>query len=605
MQAVPVPQKALNRGRFSGRIMTRIAVVRKTKCNPEGCGNYLCIRVCPVNRAKMDCIIKSPDTKVQIDEKLCIGCNICVTKCPYDAISIVNLPVELKKTPIHRYSENGFALYNLPIPVFGKVVGIVGVNGIGKSTAIKILGGILRPNLGKIGKTAEAQEIIEYFKGTEAQLFFEKIKMSKIKVSYKPQHVDVIPKQFQGKVRDLLKKVDENGKFDEITKRLELTKILDHDISKVSGGELQRVAVAATVLKKAELYIFDEVTSYLDIKQRLYVSEFIRELADENTAVIVIEHDLIALDYMADLINIMYGKPGCYGVVSQLRPTKNGINAFLDGFLKEENVRFRDYKIVFNIKAPVKFKKENFLTRWPELSKKFGSFRLTADEGELYYNEKVGILGENGIGKTSLVKILAGMEKPDKGELDLKIKVSYKPQNLDSTSEDLVMSVLTDAVRKYESELIRPLDIRPLLMKKICELSGGELQRVAIALCLSRDAELFLLDEPSAHLDVEQRLIVSKLIAGLVEVRRVSVLVVDHDILFLDYLSDRLMVFSGEPAVSGRAEGPFGMEDGMNRLLRSLEISLRRETESGRPRINKLGSVKDREQKTSGKYYYQ
>lgn len=585
--------------------MSRIAVVKKEKCNPLGCGDYLCTRVCPVNRAKKDCIVKTHDTKIGIDEGLCIGCNICVTKCPYEAISIVKLPEQLDKDPIHRYSENGFSLYGLPVPVFGKVVGIVGVNGIGKSTAIKVLAGLIKPNLGKIGKEADASSIVDYFKGTEAQLFFEKVKADEIKMAYKPQHVEQIPEQFDGKVGELLRKVDETGKLDEIAKKLEIDTVLDHNLRNISGGELQRVAIAATVLKKANLYIFDEVTSYLDIKQRLFISNFIRGLADEETSVIVIEHDLIALDYMADLVNLMYGKAGTYGIVSQLRPTKYGINAFLDGYLNEENVRFRDQKLVFSVKAPTNEIHSEYLTRWPDMEKKLGSFHLSAKEGELYYKEKVGILGENGIGKTSFVKLLAGVEKPDGKKIDLKVKVAYKPQYLDSVADDLVMSVLSEAVMKYDIEIIRPLQIKPLLMKKINELSGGELQRVAIALCLSQDVSLYLFDEPSAYLDVEQRITVSKVISNIVELKHASALVVDHDILFLDYLSDRLLVFSGTPAVEGKAEGPYDLEDGMNKLLKSLEITLRRDPETGRPRINKLDSVKDRQQKTSGKYYYQ
>ncbi len=584
--------------------MKRLAIIEKSKCKNGVDCPFICAGACPVNRTGKECITKGPDTKAVISEELCIGCGICPKKCPFEAISIINLPEELDRQPIHRFSDNGFALFNLPTPVFGKVVGIVGVNGIGKSTAIKILAGVLKPNLGVPGEDADIQHVIDYFKGTEAQLFFTKVKAGEIKVAYKPQHVDLISRQFKGKVRELLAKVDEKGKLDEIAATLELTNFLDTDIDKISGGELQRVAVAATVLKKANLYIFDELTSYLDIKQRLKVSQFIKGLADEDTSVIVIEHDLIALDYMADLINIMYGKSGCYGVVSTLKAAKNGINTFLEGFLKDENVRFRDSKIRFEIRAPIKARPDFALTKWPAFRKTLGSFTLDAEPGELYINEKVGILGENGIGKTTMVKVLAGVHKPDSGELDLKIKVSYKPQYIENSSDDLVMVVLQEAISKYDAELIRPLNMKGLFMKKISELSGGELQRVAICEALSREADLILLDEPSAYLDVEQRLLVSKVIATVVEQRKISCLVVDHDILFLDYLSDRLMVFNGKPAKNGTAEGPFQMEDGMNRLLSQLDITMRRDEETRRPRINKLGSVKDREQKSKGKFYY-
>jgi ATP-binding cassette, sub-family E, member 1 len=581
----------------------RIAVIDNTKLKDMEKKKYI-QSLCPVNRTGNDECIYFQGPKLFINEAMCIGCGICVNAAP-DAIKVINLPEALDKKPIHRYGQNEFALYNLPIPAFGKVVGIIGINGIGKSTAIKILANVLKPNLGDFGKEASIQEIITYFKGTEAQLYFEKVKKGEVKVAYKPQHVDMIAKQYHGKVIDLLKKADEKNMLNEMAEKFELTKILDRDIKNISGGELQRLAVAATFLRKANLYIFDEVTSYLDIKQRLKIAKEIKNLADENTAVIVIEHDLIALDYMADLVHIMYGREGAYGIVSQIRPTKNGINSFLEGYLKEENIRFRDHKISFTVKAPFKSSQTHILTKWPAFEKRLGSFKLTSDEGVIKYNEKIGVLGENGIGKTSFVRLLAGEIKPDKVDIDLKTKVSYKPQYLSSESEEMVMVVLHEAFQKYETELIRPLDIKPLMLKKINELSGGELQRVSIALCLSKEAELYLLDEPSAYLDAEQRLNVSKVISGVVELRKISVIVVDHDLLFLDYLSDRLMVFTGEPAVHGKVTGPFSMEQGMNTLLKELGITLRREELSGRPRINKEDSYKDREQKSKGKYYYE
>ena len=582
-------------------MVKRIAVVDNNKLKDMEKKKHIA-GLCPVNRKGEECMYFD-GPKLLIDEPLCIGCGICVNAAP-ESIKIINLPEALNKEPIHRYGENQFALYNLPIPVFGKVTGVLGVNGIGKSTAIKILAGVLKPNLGEFGKEANIKDIINYFKGSEAQLYFEKVKKGDIKTAYKPQHVDMIPKQFSGKVKELLEKVNEKKQLKEIAEKFELTKIMDRNVKNISGGELQRVAIAATFLKKANLYIFDEITSYLDIKQRVKVASLIRELTDDDTAVIVIEHDLIALDYMTDLINIMYGSDGAYGVVSQLRPTKNAINSFLEGFLKEENVRFRDHKIKFHVRKPFGIEESLTLTKWPDMEKKLGDFTLKAEAGEINTYEKIGVLGENGIGKTSFVKILSGEMKPDGKELDLKVKVSYKPQYLDSDSDEMVMIVLKDAIAKYETELIIPLEIKPLLLKKIKELSGGELQRVAIALCLSRDADLMLLDEPSAYLDVEQRLNVSKVISNIIEQRKISALVVDHDLLFLDYFSDRLLVFDGEPAVKGVAKGPFDMEKGMNSLLKNLNITMRRDEASSRPRINKLESVKDREQKAKGKYYY-
>ncbi len=582
--------------------MPRIAVIEKEKCiNGKGC-SFICGNVCPVNRSGKECITLGQDNKPVINEELCIGCGICPKRCPAGCISIINLPSELEQ-PIHRYGKNGFSLYNLPIPIFGKVVGILGRNGIGKSTALKILAGQIMPNFGG-EKEASYDELIDFFKGSEAQLFFEKVNKGEIKISFKPQQVDLIAKTQKGKVRDLLKKVDEKNKLDEIAKELEIDKILDNNIENVSGGELQRIAIAACVLRDANLYIFDEPSSYLDIKQRIKVSKFIRGLANESTAVVVVEHDLIILDYMTDLIHIMYGKEGCYGVVSGVKATKAGINVYLEGYLKQENIRFRDKAISFPPKPPVIERVGEELVSWKGIEKDLDSFVLKAREGSVFKKEIIGVLGENGIGKTTFVKILAGILKADKGELNKKIKVSYKPQYIVAESDALVREILKDSVEKYITELIKPLEISKLLDKQLNQLSGGELQRVAIAACLSRDADLYLLDEPSAYLDVEQRLAVSKIIRELMENWGKTALVVDHDLLFVDHLSQKLMVFEGEPAKAGNALGPFSMEEGMNLFLKDLELSMRRDKESNRPRINKPGSQMDRKQKEEGKLYY-
>lgn len=579
----------------------RIAIIHKDKCHPSKC-NQLCAGLCPVNRAGKECIT-IPD-KACIDETLCNGCSICSHRCPFSAIEIINLPEALKKPPIHRYGENQFELFSLPVPLFNQVTGTLGKNAIGKSTAFNILAGNIQPNLGDYENPSEFKEIIKYFKGTELQKILERLRDKKISLSYKPQQVDLIPKQFKGKVRELLKKIDKENRLDEVAERLQLINFLNTDISKISGGELQKVAIAAAALKSADIYLFDELTSFLDIKQRLKASQFIRSLVNKKTAVMVTEHDLVALDYMADSVNVMYGQPACYGVVSGLKAAKKGINAFLDGYLKEENIRFRNYPLKFEAKAPIKAAKKDILTGWTNIKKRAGKFSLESEEGNIFKNEVIGVLGENGIGKTTFVKILAGLIKPDSGKIDKKIEVSYKPQHIFTDSEDLVATFLKKAIQNYNQQLIIPLNLTPLLTKKLSQLSGGELQRISIAKCLSQECDLVLMDEPSAYLDIEQRLSLFKVISNIIVARNISVIIVDHDLLFLDTISERLLVFEGTPAKKGLCQGPFSMEDGMDLFLESLGITLRRDKESHRPRINKLRSVKDREQKKKGKFYY-
>ncbi len=579
--------------------MVRIAIIDNNKLKDMDRKRHV-QNICPVNRTGTECIYFEGN-KLQIDEVTCIGCGICANAEP-DAIQIINLPEQIKAAPIHRYGLNKFVLYSLPAPIFGKVVGVLGKNGIGKSTAIKILAGTLKPNFGEV-KDVSYDELIKRFKGSETQKFFEKIKKGEINIAYKPQDIDQIPRNYEGTVHELLKKVDEKKEFKKIIDQFDLNEILENNIRTLSGGELQRVAIAATFLKNANFYVFDEPTSYLDIKQRLKISKSIRELSNENTAVMVIEHDLVVLDSMTDLVQIMYGKEAAWGTVSQPRSTREGINVYLSGFLKEENVRFRNKEIKFYSKPPAETHKKIKLAEWNKMYKKLDKFNLGTNEGFVNLNEVVGIVGENGIGKTTFVRLISGELTPDSGENISKIKISYKPQYL-VPNEELVMEYLADAIGRHKTEIIDPLNIETLFHSRLNELSGGELQKVMVARALAQDAELILLDEPSAYLDVELRLTVSKVIKDIVEKYHRSCLVVDHDLLFIDYLSDRLIVCEGKPAVHGLVEGPFTMEEGMNRFLKNLKITVRRDMESNRPRINKSDSQMERQQLSEGKLYY-
>lgn len=580
--------------------MSRIAVVNNDKLKDMKEKVFIQSK-CPINRSEKECIYLDGD-KLMIDESLCIGCGICSNLAP-EAISIVNLPEEMDNSIIHQYGRNGFHLYSMPTPVFGSVIGVVGRNGIGKSTAMKVLAGMLKPNFGNDESEDAPGSLMEFFKGTESQMFFNRLEKGDIKVSYKPQKVEDIARAYNGTVKDLLMNVDEKDSLKDVSKKLSLDKILDTDISKISGGELQRVAIAATVLKKANLYLFDEPTSYLDIKQRVIVSKFIRSLASSDTSVLVIEHDLIILDYMADMIHIMYGQEGTYGITSNLHTTKSGINTYLSGYIKDSNMRFRDKPIEFVEKAPVEFQKTFEVTSWNGLKKRLGRFVLEAPQGSLYRKQIVGMLGENGIGKTSFVKILAGQDRPDEGEVGDTLSVSYKPQYIEAPNVPVAVH-LEKALKKHSNTLLKPLGVNHMLDKNVDELSGGELQRVAIVKALSEDADVYLLDEPSAYLDVEQRLLVSKIIRFRMEDSGKSCLVVDHDLLFIDYISNGLIVADGEPAVRGLVNGPFDMEEGMNMFLKDFNLTFRRDEESHRPRANKPDSQMDMKQKSENKLYY-
>ncbi|MDD1695199.1 MAG: ribosome biogenesis/translation initiation ATPase RLI [Methanoregula sp.] len=583
----------------------RIAIVHKDRCHAKKCGNE-CILYCPRVRTGDETVIIGADGKALISEELCVGCGICIKKCPYDAIDIVSLPEELEH-PTHRYGRNGFALYGLPIPVEGKVTGILGANGIGKSTAIKILSGQLRPNLANFDNEVAWEEILKLYAGTELFDYLQTVSKKTLKIATKPQYIDYIPKVFSGTVQALLKTTDERGRLAEILPVLKLDGILDHEINTLSGGELQRVAIAACLARDADLYFLDEITPFLDIYQRIAAAKLIRDLATERPVVIV-EHDLAILDMLADTVHVAYGKPAVFGIITRPKGVRVGINQYLEGFLAEENVRFRDTQVVFEKRAHDKGSDREDLFIIPEMTKKFDTFHLTIGGGTVKAGEVLGIVGANGMGKSTFARLLAGVETPTTGTLETTLRISYKPQYIKADTSDSVEMYLRKCTTKFDSsmyqhEIVEALSLFPILQSPVDSLSGGELQRVAIAGCLSRDADLYILDEPSAHLDVEQRVKVTRMIKHHAEGREAGIMVIDHDIYLIDMISERILVFDGEPGVSGTATGPFPMRDGMNRFLQELDVTFRRD-QSGRPRINKPGSFLDREQKSLGEFYY-
>ena len=588
--------------------LTRISILDHDRCQPKKC-NYVCIEYCPGVRMEEDTIIIDKKTKKPIlSEELCSGCGICTNRCPFNAVSIINLP-EALEDPIHRYGQNMFELFGLPNIREGSVVGILGPNGIGKSTIIKMLSGELKPNLGKYDEEVSWEEIVSYFKGSQLQLYFKKLSEGELKVVHKPQMVDLLPKFVKGNVQKLMESVDERGVMEDVMDYLELRSILGRDVSKLSGGELQRVAIAAAALREADFYYFDEPTSWLDVRQRLNAVKVIRNLAEAGKSVMVIEHDLAALDAISDYVHILFGEPGAYGVVSHMRGVRVGINSYINGFLREENVRFRKQPIVFDVKPPAPDIEAEILAEYSKLKKSYNGFKLEADEGQIQHDEIITAFGPNGIGKTTYAKILAGVTKPDKGKINKNVSIAYKPQYLvsdfDGTVQELLITTApTYGTNMFKTEILKPFSLEALLDKEVDELSGGELQRLSVAVTLSRGSEIYLFDEPTAFLDVEQRLKAAKAIKRVVESRNAAAIIIDHDIVFIDYISDRAMVFDGEPGVNGHASSPMNLRFAMNSFLSSVGITFRRDKETKRPRVNKLGSYLDRKQKEKGEYYY-
>ncbi|TKA50982.1 Translation initiation factor RLI1 [Rhodotorula sp. CCFEE 5036] len=561
------------------------------------------------------CIEVNPSDKIAfISEELCIGCGICPKKCPFEAINIINLPTNLESQVTHRYSANSFKLHRLPTPRPGQVLGLVGTNGIGKSTALKILSGKLKPNLGRFDNPPDWQEILRYFRGSELQNYFTKVLEDNLKPLIKPQYVDHIPRAIKGKqsVRQMLESKLELDNLDDVSANLDLGVIMEREVTQLSGGELQRFAIGMSCVQAADVYMFDEPSSYLDVKQRLNAARIIRSLLKADNYVVAVEHDLSVADYLSDFICCLYGMPSMYGVVTMPFSVREGINIFLDGKIPTENLRFREESLTFKIAEAVEdyVQEKSRRYTYPTMTKTQGNFKLNMQGGSFTDSEIIVLLGENGTGKTTFVKLLAGKDKPDNAADAQHFSVSLKPQTIAPKFPGTVRELLLKQVRaafmhpQFNTDVLKPMNLENIMDQYVTTLSGGELQRVAIVLALGKPADIYLIDEPSAYLDSEQRIVASRVIKRFILHAKKTAFVVEHDMVMATYLADRVVVYEGTPSVESFASAPESLLTGMNKFLKSLEITFRRDPTNFRPRINKFGSLLDHEQKASGQYFF-
>jgi ATP-binding cassette, sub-family E, member 1 len=564
---------------------------------------------------------------------MCIGCSLCTKKdvgCPFGAVMIVNIPSEIKGDIVNRYGTNGFRLYRMPIMKPGKILGLIGQNGIGKSTVVKILANKMKPNF-EIFEDIDEKKIINKFKGNEMHKYMTLLYNNKLKVHIKIQHVDNLilklkSKQSKIKVKEFIDtKSDYNDSsiwYTHVINTLELTNILESDVVTLSGGELQRLLCCVSFLKNVDVYIFDEPTNYLDVRQRLNVAKLIRELVSESQEryVVVVEHDLTILDYISDYISILYGEQSAYGVVSKPLNTSHGINIYFDGYIPSENIRFRksEYSMC-NIECQQNNEqKENNICEYNGTKIKYDKFLLNIESSNYPMNGSITVvMGKNGTGKTTFINYIAK---------EIKKSIMIKPQYLSVEQFILqdgkyptVGEFLSNNIKKsymnetFNSEVTRPMMINKIEDRKLNELSGGEMQRFWLVYCFGTESDIYLLDEPSACLDIEQRVITTKVIKRFIMNNKKTAFIIEHDMMMAVSLgsesNSRSVILEEQEEIENKrqciARKSEQFISGMNLFLKIMDITFHTQKvgKTNRPRINKKGSMKDKEQKSNKIYY--
>ncbi len=537
---------------------TRIAVIDRNLCSPENCGGQPCAKFCPVNRMGEECVTIEKTAK--ISESLCTGCGICVKKCPFHAINIINLASPIQEKLVYNYGENSFSLYGLALPK-GRV-GIIGDNGCGKTTNVRLVEGRLK---------------IQGFPSVEVKEFFGK----NLKIVVKPQEISA--QNLKGKVGSIVEKM-KNESYEGISEALDLKYILEKDASTLSGGELQKLYLAAAITAESDALILDEPFAFLDYAYRIKLTEYLKKI-EKN--MLIIEHDLSLLSYLCESVYILYGAPGAYGVVSNTYPTERGINMFLNGFINPENVRFRDEPIKYKKYAVEQEVSKNFIIK--PFSEKLEGFELINEEKiEVDKGVVIGIAGKNGIGKSTLCRHLNNI-------LDSSMKNQILPRS------DEIVGDFIKIANSFDESFVKAMNLKNLEFYSVNQISGGELQKLEIFKCLNKQKTIYILDEPTNMLDVNGRIILSKMLREKAS-EGASILIVDHDLEFLLNTVDKLMILDGTPGVRGSVKGIYEKEEGIKRLLSAFELTYRRDEETNRIKLNKKGSVKDVELKKSGKY---
>lgn len=550
----------------------RKAFIIVNKCQPTKCQQE-CARKCPKNMQGYKCITFTEDKekKAVISRDLCIGCGICPKKCPFDAIEMVNIniPKDVLDAPLHSYTH--FSLYALNISLATKITGLIGMNGVGKSTLIKIISGELKPNYGG-GKSNQNVNFARYLQSTR----------------------DVFVK-----CQDITKTAEmiADKKVREIIQEPELDHLNDRLIKNLSGGELQRVLLYQALESKCDLIAIDEFSNYLDVVQRIKMCERIKA---SESKLLVCDHDLMLMDLLCKGLYIIYGSRSHYGGISQFKNTGVGINEFIDGRLGSENLLIRDKVLKLNAKAEIIEREDPVLLfDYPEHKISYEkSFCLQIAKGSIYSKEVIYIVGENGTGKTSYLKWISNYFASN----------SYKPQELKATFEGTVDELLQKRIpvaytnEQFVTKVMKPLEIYKLTNTLVKSLSGGELQRLAITLTMGKGADLYLFDEPSACLDCDFRIIVAKILKDFICETGKACIVIEHD-LNMTMTADKIIYFSGKPGILTEASAAVEIKQGINTFMKNINTTIRLDKTHQRPRLNSIDSQKDKDQKKIGNYF--
>ncbi|MBS4201746.1 ABC-F type ribosomal protection protein [Bacillus sp. FJAT-49732] len=486
-------------------------------------------------------------------------------------------------------------------------VGLVGRNGSGKTTLLKLLAGLETPDSGQIHWKKGSQisylaQIPDYHNELTSNevlmtaftklLQIEKkmqeleLKMSKETNNVKLERLIVD----YGKVQDdfaLSGGYEIDANIEKIVNGLNIADLLDKSFSKLSGGEKTKVGLALSLLKNPDFLLLDEPTNHLDLQAVEWLGNFLR---DYSGTILVISHDRYFLDEVVNkILDLEDGEIECYHTnfsdfvkekeerllrefqayqeqqkkikkmkeaIKRLREWANRANPPNEGLHKRARNMERALERMEKLNRPILNRKKmnlemestarsgNDVMTLQNVSKMFGEKLLFKNVNmNIAYQERVAIVGENGTGKSTLIKMMIQQLHPDEGEVRLgsNVKIGYLSQHIFSEVKDeTIIEVFRNEVSVTEGEarniLSRFLFYGHTVFRKVSQLSGGERMRLRLAQLMYQDINFLVLDEPTNHLDIESL----EILEDTLEHYNGTILAVSHDRYFLNKLFEKI-----------------------------------------------------------------
>ena len=446
----------------------------------------------------------------------------------------------------------------------GDKIGIIGINGTGKTTLLKIIAGLEEPDQGQV-------------------IFQKGLRVTYLPQSSKfPEHATVL-----SYVADGADGADW-GRESEAKNALNRLGITDHheEIDHLSGGQKKRVALARTLVNPADVLILDEPTNHIDNEMAVWLEEYLNQW---KGAIIMVTHDRYFLDRVTNkILEIDHGKLYSYTAnysqflelkaqreemeLASERKRQSVLRMELEWAKRgcrarttKQRARLERLEALKNGKAPVRdaeVEMDSVETRMGKktielhhISKSYGQKKLIDDfEYIVLKNQRLGIIGPNGCGKSTLMKIITGKEEPDQGTVEIgdTVKIGYFAQEVTEMDEnqrvidyikDVAEYVPTKDGRITASQMLERFLFTPAMQyTPIGKLSGGERRRLYLLKVLMDAPNVLILDEPTNDLDIPTLTILEDYLDSFLGI----VITVSHDRYFLDNIADRIFAFEAD-----------------------------------------------------------